>query len=247
MLRTSEILRGAIRATDGSIGSIDDLLIDDQTWIVRWIVIDTGSWVPGRKVLLPPSCFGQSAPTDREFPVNLTRQKVQDSPIIITDVPVSSRKPALYGHCGWASWFAGYFPLAGAGLAGPPGGFDSPRGSLHDVPTERRDDPHLCSAKEVKGYHIRATDDDIGHVDEFLVDQDGWAIRYIVVDTGSWWAKKRVLVSPQWIRDVSWTDQRIQVDFTRNEVKDSPRYDPDTPVDRRYREQLCGLYGYPPF
>ena len=250
MKRTSEILGCSIRATDGPIGHIDDLRFDDASWTVRWAVVDTGTWLSSLKVLLPPSCFGRSTISDRELSVDLTRQKVKDSPGIATDEPVSEQmENAVYGHYGWAPyWPAGYIvPLAAAGGAAvPPFGSGASMIDRDRVAAEERQgDPKLRSVNEVTGYYIGATDDDIGHVEEFLIDEDKWAIRYMVVDTRNWWPG--VLVSPRWIRGVNWNDEKIQVDLTREQIKDSPHYEPDASIDRVYESRLYRHYDYPPY
>jgi hypothetical protein len=248
MMRASEIVGCAIRATDGSIGIIDDLLFDDKSWNVRWAVIDTGTWLPGRKVLLPPSCFGRRAIGEPEFPVDTTRQKVKDSPDIATDEPVSSQMEAnLNDHYGWAP--AGYVPpLGAAGAVVPPLRAGTPMTDRDRKPAEERQgDPTLRSVNEVTGYNVGATDDDIGHVEEFLIDEDEWAIRYVIIDTKNWWPGKKVLVSPQWIEGVNWNDKRIEVGLTRDQVKDSPPYDSGSYVDRGYEARLYRHYDYPPY
>ena len=64
---------------------------------------------------------------------------------------------------------------------------------------KERDDPHLRSSRAVTGYHIQATDGDLGHVEDFIVDDHSWTIRYMVLDTTNWWPGKKVLVAPDWI------------------------------------------------
>jgi len=238
--RTPDLIGYGIQATNGSIGSVGDLLFDDESWTVRWAVVDTGTWLPGRRVLLPPSALGRPDPTLQQFPVDLTRQKVKDSPDAGTDRPVSRQMEAdLYGYYGWAPYWT-----AGPGYA-PPAGVGGPGLGRARVPSEPAGDPHLRSTNEVTGYYIRATDGDIGHAEEFLVEDGSWAIRYMVVDTRNWWPGKAVLIAPQWIREVSWGDRRVFVDLTRQQVKDSPEYDPTVPLNRAYEEQLHRHYDRP--
>jgi hypothetical protein len=99
-------------------------------------------------------------------------------------------------------------------------------------------DPSLRSARDVTGYYIAARDGDIGHVDEFLVDDRAWAIRYLVVDTRNWWPGKKVVLSPEWIKTVSWADSRVYVDLRKNEIKAAPEYDAGRPFDREYENRL---------
>jgi PRC-barrel domain len=78
----------AIEASDGDIGTVSDFLFDDASWRVRWLVVDTGNWLSGRKVLLPPSVLGRIYAKDRVFAVKLTKQQVKDSPGIDTETSV---------------------------------------------------------------------------------------------------------------------------------------------------------------
>ena len=110
---------------------------------------------------------------------------------------------------------------------------------------EKRNDPHLRSSRAVTGYHIQATDGDIGHVADFLVDDYSWAIRYMIADTSNWWLGKKVLVAPAWIKRVDWDNSKLHVTVTRMQIKNSPEYDPTRPVECAYETQLYGHYGQP--
>ncbi len=252
--RTSEILGWSLHATDGSIGSVADLLFDDTEWTVRWVVVDSGTWLPGRKVLLPPASFGEPDPVRRELPVDATREQVKESPGIDMDAPVSRRMEAdLSAHYGWSPyWAAAYPPMAAAVPPYPTAGAaqavaaDATRAAPREE-VEREGDPHLRSASEVTGYHIHATDGEIGHVEDFLVDGETWAIRYMMVDTKNWWPGKMVLVAPRWLRDVNWSDRSVSVDLSRSQVKESPEYEALTDLDRPFEERLYRHYGFPPY
>jgi len=107
------------------------------------------------------------------------------------------------------------------------------------------DDQHLRSCKAVVGYHIEATDGDIGHVKGLLVDEETWAVRYFTVDTSTWWPGHQVLIAPQWIQGVRWADAAVAVNLTRQAVKDAPKYDSTTPLDRKEEICLHEHYGRP--
>lgn len=241
--RTSKLTDYRIDATDGAIGTVDDVLIEDDSWVVRWLVVDTGSWLTGRKVLLPPECLGHPNAETGGFPVDLTRQQVESSPGVDVDEPVSRQMESdIYGHYGWSPYWAAAWP----GLAIAPGAVVPPVDeTTAPAPDEPSGDPHLRSVRHVTGYHIHATDDSIGHVEEFLIDEDGWAVRYMIVDTRNWWPGRKVLVSPQWIRRVDWGEREVYVDISRKAVEDSPEFDPQKPVDRPYEELLFQHYRLP--
>ena len=242
MWLASQLIGYGVQATDDRIGTIDDLLFDDREWTVRWAAVDTGSWLSGRLVLLPASSIGPVDPRSRTAAVELTRRQVEQSPGIETDQPVSRQLEAdLQSHYGLTPyWSAGIAYAPVGAFAAPPVG--APATAQGRRPAEG--DPHLRSANEVTGYYIQGSDDSVGHVEDFLVDENGWTVRYMLVDTKNWWPGKKVLVSPRWIREVSWEDREVAVGLSRQQVKDSPEYQPER-FDRAYEERLHQHYGFP--
>lgn len=255
--RIWDLMGYSVLAKDGSIGAVNDFLFDDTDWAVRWAVIDTGSWLPGRKVLLPPASMGEPDPVTREFPVDLTRKQVEDSPGTETDEPLSRQmETRIYDHYGWEPYWNLGYPYVAVPPAGsvPPAGVQSGAGTAERVApagqgseSVRRGDPDLRSADEVMGYYIHGKDDDIGHVEGFLVENGSWVIRYVIVDTKNWWPGTKVLVAREWIDSVNWSDGSVSVGLTREQIKSSPEYDPATPVERDYEERLYGHYGRTPY
>jgi len=252
MLRhKSEINGYAIHASDGLIGSVSDFLFDDTTWLVRWLVIDTGNWLPGRKVLLPPSALTAVNHIGHQFSVRLTKQQVQECPDIDSDRPVSRQMEAtVYNYYDWAPyWGIGSdIGLAGNGigyLAGtaPPSLEQMERDNAINDAQRAKDDPALRSANEVIDYEILASDGEIGHVEDFLIEDEDWSIHYLVVDTKNWWPGKSVLISPLSVRNIEWNNRRVSLGATRQKVKDSPLYDPSMTVDPIYEENLQKHYG----
>ena len=104
-------------------------------------------------------------------------------------------------------------------------------------------DPHLRSVNEVRGYHIHATDGEIGHVEDLLIEDGDWSIHYLSVKTSNWWVGRDVLISPRSVQDIDWQERRISLDVDRTRVKGSPPYDPITQLDRLYERQFHDYYG----
>lgn len=246
MLKNVSALTGcAIEATDGRIGAIVDILFDDFDWSIRWAVVDTGTWLSGRQVLLPPSAFEQTDFTNRTCPVDLTRDEVAASPGIDTDAPVTRQLESdIFGHYGWQPYWTPY-PFTPIGAPIPPhvGPVEIPE------PEQGRaaGDPGLRSAGEVTGYYIHATDGEIGHVEDFLVDIDDWAIRYVVVDTRNWWPGRKVLVAPQAFSTIDWGEGTVSAELTREQIRSGPEYDPAMTVDRDFEQSYYSYYGYAPY
>jgi hypothetical protein len=102
-------------------------------------------------------------------------------------------------------------------------------------------DRNLRSTREVTGYHLLALDGEIGHVDDFIIEDETWAIRYLVVATKNWWPGKKVLISPKWIESVSWDAREVVIGLTRETIKAAPEYTDESLLTRDYE---TGLYGY---
>ena len=254
MLRsTKELEHYAIGATDGDIGHVNDFYFDDDAWVVRYLVVDTGTWLAGRTVLISPIAIRQPDWIKRSLPVAITKDQVRNSPDVDTDKPVSRQNEGQFlGYYGYLNYWGGA-GIWGAGLypyTMVPGdaGYGVDRAEreraleayLRDERARHRnDDPHLRSCKTVTGYHIHASDGEIGHVSGFLVDDETWAIRYLIVDTSNWWVGHKVLIAPRWIESVNWDDQTVSVDLTRESVKTAQPY---VPGDVWSPESDIGLY-----
>jgi hypothetical protein len=252
MFRSINDLDGfTIGATDGDIGTVREFYFDDVSYTVRYVVVDTGGWLGERKVLLTPIAFRAMDREHKRIEAALTKAQVEKSPDIDTEKPVSRQHEiAYYGYYGYTPYWAGSYlwgafpyPYPAAGPALSPAELERER--HWNWETKDRQDPHLRSSREVSGYHIHATDGDIGHVEDFLVDDLSWAIRYMIVDTTNWWPGKKVLVAPAWIDRVDWAEAKVEVHLRRDQIRTSPEYDPARPIERAYETRLYGHYAQP--
>ena len=251
MLRSEKKLEGfTIGAIDGPIGKVKDFYFDDEAWVVRYLVVDTSRWLGGRDVLISPYSLGTPDWEGKLLPVRITRDQVRNSPGIDSDRPISRQFERSYlGYYDypyyWGStglWGAGNYPgTVPLGLEADP--YDRYQGYLR-APTDRDagNDPHLRSCDAVNGYHIVASDGEIGHLDGYLMDDATWSIRYLVVNTSNWWMGHQVLISPEWIDSVSWADSTVTTNVDRDAVRKAPIYDPDAPPVREYEGALYGHY-----
>jgi uncharacterized protein YrrD len=253
MLRSIRQLHGAtIAASDGHIGSVRDLYFDDRWWTVRYLVVDTGKWLPGRMVLLSPAVVGRLDWSQQAVEVSLTREQVKAGPDVDEHRPVSRQQELThlryYGvppyWLGPDLWGAAPYPtrLSSAEQAE----LDRTIEHAQQVAVAQGDD-HLRSMKEVTGYRIDATDGELGEIDDFLVDEETWAIRYLVIKTSRWWFGKQVLVPPSWAKSVSWDTRSVAVSVTRERVKESPPYDASADLDRQWEADYHRHHGKPPY
>jgi hypothetical protein len=242
-----------IDAEDGRIGGFSDMLFDDRTWKLRWMVLDTGNWPPGRKVLIHPSVLQVGDFAQGKLSVRLTKQQVWDSPDIQQDQPVSRQmQDKIYGHYGWDPLWGGgnYFGDVTGGLGWPmaPMPVYDEGGLLEaDRAAPRFDDadPHLRSLSVVTGYHLQAADGPIGHIENFILESDNWGVRYLIADTRNWWPGQHVLLSPYAVNSIDWARREAVLDVSRAQVKGSPPWNPTDIINRIYEERLHGYYGWP--
>jgi hypothetical protein len=217
-----------IGATDGDIGRIEAFYFDDLSYTVRHLVADTGGWLGGRKVLISPRALGRIDWDGSRVNASLTKAQVENSPSIETDQPVSSQKEIEYHRFyGYPTYWSGPYlwgdyPLP---VMGPGAARDLAAERRWDWTTKEHGDPHLRSSAVVIGYHIQATDGEIGHVDDVLVEEDSWNIRYVVLDTSNWIGGRSVVISPRVLKGVDLPDRVVTVDVARDDVRRSPELD----------------------
>jgi len=250
MLRNVADLEGfAIRATDGELGTVEELLFDDKTWAIRYFVVETGGWLGGRQVLISPISVAHTDWQAQRVDVALTKQQVEHSPNIDTHQPVSRQHEAeYYGYYGYPSYWEGPYLWGPAFLpAGLAMSATASREALAERIAKELTDSRLRSTAAVAGYNIEAADGEIGHLDGFVVDDEAWAIRYIEVATRNWWPGKKVLVSPAWIDRVSWVDSKVYIGLSREAIRNAPEYTDSMPIAREYEDRLYSHYGRPPY
>lgn len=236
-----------ISAADGEIGHAETFYFDDERWTVRYLVVDTTSWRTGPKVLISPMSIRQMDANRGTLLLSSTREQIQNSPPIDTHKPVSRQHEREYYRYYQYPYYWGDVGLWGPAptpidLAKGPGRksegqFERPPEAAVDT-----DDVHLRSTREVIGYHIQAADGELGHVSDFLVDDETWAIRYAVADTSNWWFGKKVLIAAEWLDRVSWSDAKVVVDLSRQAVKEAPAYDPAMDIDRQWEADYFTHY-----
>lgn len=251
MLRSLKELRGyTIEAQDGDIGKIHGFFFNDDIWAVIYLVVDTGGWLPGRKVLISPKAVGQPDFTTQKIPVRLSREKIENSPGIETDKPVSRQKEMeLHDYFQWPYYWAG-LTVPGWHSEIPPPPLPEKKTKTQkeaEARIKKEFDTHLRSTREVIGYNISAVDGEIGHVEDFIADDRIWDLRYIVVNTRNWLPGKKVLISPAWIKKITWQKAKVQIDLTREQIRKSPEFDPTQPVNRGYENALYDFYGRPKY
>jgi hypothetical protein len=229
MLRSVNQLYGdKLGSSDGEIGQVKDFYFDDQQWVVRYLVADTGSWLTGRKVLISPHAFGSLHQAGKVLVVNLTRKQIEDSPSIEAHTPVSRQYEAeYYRYYGWpfywegsGLWGMGGFPL----LELPPNPLPGDPATTSGRFPESAD-PHLRSTQAVNGYHLQASDGALGHICDFMMDDQSWAIRELVIKTGHRFSGKEVRIPASQVQRISYEQSTVFVKLTSEAVEHSPAHE----------------------
>lgn len=248
MLRNINGLIGhKIHAADGELGKVDEFLFDDRTWEIRYMVVNTGNWLSGRKVLISPAALKAPVWKSKTFPVALTREQVRNSPDIDTDKTVTRlHELELHKYYAWPLYWGDnlYAGTLSGGMIFPKIMEQEDRTGKPET-AEPPEESHLQSTREVAGYSLHAADGPIGHVEDYIVDDQKWAIRYLVAGTGAWLPGRKVLISPHWLEKVEWETSEVFLDLTRLAVEASPEFDPAVPVSEDYESELYDHYGRP--
>jgi hypothetical protein len=247
MLRSLETLQNyTMGASDGDIGHVSDLYFDDKAWVVRYLVVQTGSWLTDRKVLISPFSVGVPDGAHQRLPVRITRDQVKNSPDIDTDQPVSRQHETQYSDYYGYPYYWGGDGMWGDGLYYPAMMVPRLAGTTREQALEaevaavyakaeaqRQEDadPHLRSSKAVVGYNLQASDGDLGHVQ----------------GTSNWWVGHQVLIAPQWITEISWSESKVHVNLTQQAIKDSPRFEASEELNRTHEADLYRYYDRPTY
>jgi sporulation protein YlmC with PRC-barrel domain len=243
MLRSiEEILGYKLQASDGHLGRVKDVHFDDTSWAVRYILVDSGGWLVGRQIVLAPQVLGEPDPNSRQMSVALGRQRIEDSPVIMRERGLTLGEQRLLAE--YYDWSLP--PAQRREAAAPPSVADSggrPARTLLQSQQAEQLDAHLKSLREMIGYHVRARGVDVGHIEDVLVQTDGWLLRYLVVDTRNLVPGKKVLVSPAWVPRVEWSGGVVDVDLPAGALKDGPAYDASQIVSPEYEKKLFDHYG----
>jgi sporulation protein YlmC with PRC-barrel domain len=193
-----------LEGSDGRVGSLYDLLFDDQSWKLRHLVVSVDRWFLGRQVLLDPEAVERIEWPQRRLRVRLTKDGVRHSPSVETDLPVARRESMAAAQVlVWEAYWT----------------------SILDTSPGIEGDAHLRSTKMLAGLHLHCTDGPLGHVEDFLIDDQPWSVRDLVVDTRNWWPGKRVRIEPALVESIDWDDREIRLSLPREQVEDRPAYE----------------------
>jgi hypothetical protein len=229
-----------IDSLNGELGYVHDFYIDDQEWITRYIVVDTGNWLTGRKVLISPHAVNKPNFDEKSISVDLTTKQIEESPSILIDEPVSrQREKLLSKYYGWPIYWT-VDPVAQSIRA------QQAIEEQKKMQANKSVDPHLRSIREIRDYSVKAIDGEVGKVDAFLINETDWTIKYLVIDTRKWFTwlpgGSYHLISPRWIKDIDWSESRIDIEYDKETLENSPLYDSNKELDDEFENRLYDCY-----
>lgn len=238
LIKAKELQGYKLNGLDGELGKVQEFYFDDKYWTIRYLVVDTGGWLTGRQVLISPYALVAVDKEVKHVNTDLTKKQIEDSPSLDSDKPVSQQfEVDYYGYYGYPIYWGGSYMWGYYANIVRDG-----KEWNKTAQEEKTWDSHLRSSDVVNGYHIQANDGEIGHVEDFIVDDETWAIRYLVIDTKNWWKGKKVLVSQRWIEQVSWDESKVFVNLSRESIKQAPEYTEKSLLNRDYESELHRHY-----
>ena len=223
-----QLCRDRLGALDGPIGHVKDFYFDDRSWVVRYLVADTGNWLPGRQVLISPHVLGKADVGGKFLAVNLTRQQIEDSPPIESHKPVSRQyEEEYYRYYGWPNYWQGdgLWGMSGLPVLTSTEKPLSGRSAPVIGPQPRRADAHLRSTQAVNGYHLHASDGIAGFICDFMMDDASWAIGQLIIKTGHRFTGKEIQIPTDKVARISYEDSTVSVDLTRADLEQNPAHD----------------------
>ena len=249
LLRVRGLRHYKFLTIDGEIGHLDQLYFDDKTWAVKYVVVDIGNWLSGRQVLISPTAILKVNAIHKTIHLKLTKDQIEKSADSYTHKTVARQHPTDYSiFFGWPYDPGLFVPHQTRGYStGENVGSESDADRSVDSPLDEENDPHLRSTDVVGAYHIMTLDGEIGHIEDFIVDDQTWTIRYAVVDTKNWWPGKKVLLATEWVLWVSWADSNTYVSPPRERIANAPEFDPTLPLTRDYEQKLYAHYQRSPY
>jgi sporulation protein YlmC with PRC-barrel domain len=247
LVRFKEMTGYAIHGKDGQIGNVHDVYFSDDSWTVRYLVVDTSIWIFGKKVLVSPHAVRRVDLQQQKVFLDLTKSQVENGPELLPDLPLEREQEAtyneyyrwpLYWHIGTLSYHV-TTEFKGPAGAGP----ITERPPIPEEAQGPMPEPRLRSLNSVTQYEFTARGGDIGKANDALIDPRNWTIRYLVVDTNAFLPGGKVLVAPDWIEGIRWQDEKVAADLERQAVETAPEFDLNRRLTRTYERRLMRHYG----
>jgi len=238
LIKTKSLKGYKLKSLDGEIGKVKEFYFDDYKWTIRYLIVETGGWLMGQQVLISPNALVDVNKEERYISVNLTKKQIEDSPPLDSDKAVSRQFEELYYN------YYTYPIYWGASFMWEPYPYiiSDSENDIESTQNDKTWDSHLRSTINVSNYAIHAKDKELGHLDDFIVDDKLWVIRYLLIDTSKWWKGKKVLIAPRWIKSIGWRKKEVSINLLSEAIKLSPEYTEEALINRDYEKDLYMHY-----
>jgi uncharacterized protein YrrD len=232
MLNKAKTLIGyKLNSRDGEIGKVKEFYFDEHHWTIRYLVIDTGNWLADRQVLISPYALLAVNKEEKYISIDLTKKQIEDCPLIENDKPISRNyEEAYYGYYGYQLYWNGSYIIRN---------YEKGKDT---APGKNAWNPYLRSTRDITGNNIQTSDGEIGNIDDFIIDDETWAICYLVVDTQKWWAIKKVLVSTHCLESVFWKEVKVSLNPPSEAIKQTLENIERSFVTREYKTRFHHQY-----
>lgn len=225
---TSTLKKYSIYATDGEMGKVHDLYFDDERWGLRYAVVDSRKWLPGRRVLLSPATFDSINDEEGFVKANEDKETIRNSPKVPEGQPITKEvEKSLTGYYGWSRYWTDslvggiqprpYNDLRNEALA---------KDQMQQELNLNNDKDHdLRSAGETMDYKVHADNGKLGHAADLVFDDHYWKMRYLVVQgEGLPNEDQYYLIDLQDVESVDWFDGDIYVKGSLESIKNKKSY-----------------------
>lgn len=241
----NDLIGYKIIAKDGELGKVSEFYFDDLTWSIRYLVVETGNWLSEKKVIIPHAALRITDWKSKEFNVNLTMEQVRNSPDFESEKTVSRQHEIeLFQYYAFPFYWEDGFYIQGTGMLPIiPNMAKKTVKEENESALQLNEDPHLRSTNKVRGYNIHTINGEIGHVEDYIVDDKKWNLCFLIVDTHNWLPGRKVLISPHWIDHIDWNESKVYVQLSKESIENSPEFDAGQPIGEDYGKELFIHYG----
>lgn len=244
----SDLRHYDVKGSSEHIGKLHDIYLDDETWKIKWFVVETGNWFSSNKILLDSEKIIKVSPQEGTFHVSLTQKDVEEAPSANEHLPVGDQHRNEYSYIAASHntlLFPGY-----AGLMMPTTLIERPEQAVGaeknlEELARQQADRHLRSASEIEGYTIHAADGNLGPLSDLVINAETWTIELLALDTSKWLPGRTVVISPRSIDRISWEDRELVVMMEKETIEQSPELHSLKSIETSYLSKLNDYYRFP--
>lgn len=239
-----ELLGYSIKATDGHHGDINDFLFDGNNWIINYIHADLGTIFKDKKVIIPRMFWKNPSWINQNFEVSLSIKDIENGPLIDEYLPVSKQyEKELLKHFDLQSHIMRFQSQSVLQTAG---NIHLENAFTKSVSEDYENKGSLRSFREVCNYSIRTKDGFKGKLNDLIIDDSNWEVKYIIIDlNGSIPWSRKVLINVNWIERISYPKKSIKINLNSDSLLNSKDFNPNELVNTKKVTKRFDYLGRP--